>query len=112
MLFYLFLDFIFGFSVRSSLKKCKKYEKYKEYDFLTPILTQVKEKFGTLRFYYQGGDEYVHGLVSMAESMTEVTCEECGDPGQSRGDGWIHVYCNTCEAEHEMNKLRREGFEE
>ena len=76
------------------------------------VAEQVKEKFGTLRFYYQGGDDYVHGLVSMAESMTEVTCEECGDPGQSRGDGWIHVYCNTCEAEHEMNKLRREGFEE
>ena len=39
-------------------------------------LDQVKEKFGTLRFYYSGGDDYISGLVSMAESMTGVTCEE------------------------------------
>ena len=59
MLFYLFLDFIFGFSVRASLKKCKKYEKYKEYDFLTPIFSQVKEKFGenSVHLYIKNSNE-------------------------------------------------------
>ena len=64
-------------------------------------LDQVKEKFGTLRFYYSGGDDYISGLVSMAESMTGVTCEECGNPGKSRGGGWIHTYCEPCEEQRE-----------
>ena len=56
---------------------------------------QVKEKFGTLRFYYSGGDDYISGLVSMAESMSGVTCEECGAPGKRVGGGWITTLCKT-----------------
>ena len=75
-------------------------------------IEQVKEKFGSLRFYYQGGDEYIMGLVSMAESMTGITCEECGNPGETRHDGWVHVSCDACEAKREEAKLLREGFEQ
>ena len=57
-------------------------------------LDQVKEKFGTLRFYYTGGDEYISGMVTMAEAMSGVTCEECGDPGERRGGGWIYTACD------------------
>jgi hypothetical protein len=56
---------------------------------------QVKEKFGTLRFYYTGGDDYIDGLVSMAESMSGVTCETCGNPGKSTGGGWIKTVCEA-----------------
>ena len=56
-------------------------------------LDQVKEKFGTLRFYYSGGDDRIRGMVSMAESMSSVTCEECGKPGTSTGGGWIKTVC-------------------
>ena len=56
-------------------------------------LDQVKEKFGGLRFYYTGGDEHIRGLVSMAESMSEVTCEVCGSPGKRDGNGWISTRC-------------------
>jgi hypothetical protein len=54
---------------------------------------QVKEKFGTLRFYYTGGDDYISGLVAMAESMSGVTCETCGNPGRRVGGGWITTLC-------------------
>jgi len=54
---------------------------------------QVKEKFGTLRFYYTGGDDYIRGMVTMAESMSGVICEECGKPGTSTGGGWIKTVC-------------------
>jgi hypothetical protein len=57
------------------------------------VVDQVKEKFGTLRFYYQGGDDYISGLVSMAESMSGVTCEVCGKPGKSTRGGWIQTLC-------------------
>ena len=56
-------------------------------------LDQVKEKFGRLRFYYTGGDDYVRGLVSMAESMSGITCEECGKPGTQTSGGWIKTVC-------------------
>jgi hypothetical protein len=56
-------------------------------------LDQVKEKFGTLRFYYSGGDDYIRGLVSMAESMSAITCETCGNPGKQRSGGWIKTLC-------------------
>lgn len=74
---------------------------------LIPQVTvdQVKEKFGTLRFYYTGGDTYIDGLVSMAESMSGVTCEECGNIGEQRGGGWVHTYCNPCE---DKRKIARE----
>ncbi len=57
------------------------------------VAVQIKEKFGTLRFYYDGGDEYVSGLVSMAESMSACMCEECGAPGETGGTGWIRTLC-------------------
>ena len=56
-------------------------------------LDQVKEKFGTLRFYYTGGDDYIRGLASMAESISAVTCEECGAPGSTSGPGWVRTLC-------------------
>lgn len=57
------------------------------------VATQVKEKFGTLRFYYDGGDDVIDGMVQLAESMSGVTCEECGKPGKSRSGGWIRTLC-------------------
>ena len=58
-------------------------------------LDQVKEKFGTLRFYYTGGDDVISGMVRMAESMSAVTCEQCGNPGTIGGQGWITTLCET-----------------
>lgn len=71
------------------------------------VADQVKEKFGTLRFYYTGGDDYISGLVSMAESMSGVTCEECGAPGESGGSGWITTLCETHRAEREQKRAER-----
>ena len=68
-----------------------------EKDCLQVVADQVKEKFGTLRFYYTGGDETIEGMVSMAEGLTKKTCEDCGCPGSSRGGGWIRTLCDTCD---------------
>jgi hypothetical protein len=59
------------------------------------VAIQVKEKFGTLRFYYNGGDDFIDGLERMAESMSAVTCEECGNPGTRTTGGWIRTLCET-----------------
>jgi hypothetical protein len=57
---------------------------------------QVKEKWGGLRFYVNGTDDYVRGLIDMAESMSYRTCERCGNPGQKRTGGWVRTLCDGC----------------
>lgn len=68
-----------------------------ERDAMQVVADQVKEKYGTLRFYYHGGDEVVEGMVMMAESLTHRTCESCGCPGKERGGGWIKTLCDKCD---------------
>ena len=58
------------------------------------VVEQVKEKFGSLRFYYRGGDDAIDGMVRMAESMSVVTCEVCGNAGKIRRNGWLRSLCD------------------
>ncbi len=57
--------------------------------------SQIKQKFGTLRFYWYGdlpdlGDE----IISAAEHISAHICEMCGAPGQIRKDGgWWSARC-------------------
>lgn len=79
------------------------------------IVQQVKEKFGTLRFYYNGGDEFIHGAVWLAESMTGHLCEECGGLGKPRDGGWVRTLCDVHHAEHEARAreyAKKNGLEE
>ena len=57
---------------------------------------QIKEKFGGLRIYYSGGDDYVRGLVDLAETMSYTICENCGNKGQPNKNGWIMTLCSGC----------------
>lgn len=57
------------------------------------VAMQVKEKFGTLNFYYSGGDDTIFGMVRMAESISGVICETCGKPGTRTRGGWIKTAC-------------------
>jgi hypothetical protein len=59
---------------------------------------QVKEKFGTLRFYIGGPDdrdERVQAIVRRAERRSAVECEECGAFAKRRGSGWIRTLCDA-----------------
>ena len=58
--------------------------------------SQVKEKWGILRIYYSGGDEFVMGVIAMAEAVSSVTCERCGAPGKPNDGGWISTLCGGC----------------
>ena len=87
----------------------KGYEQYKEVPQV--VAMQVKEKFGGLRFYYEGGDERIFGMVQMAESWAYHTCEECGAPGTLGGKGWIRTLCPTHRAEADARYKERFGEE-
>ena len=69
---------------------------------------QIKEKFGTLRYYYgfpDGGDSEVDPLVydimsdiaSNAENRSAYYCELCGGHGRTRDrNHWYKTLCKEC----------------
>ena len=57
---------------------------------------QIKEKYGGLRMYFSGGDDYINGLVSMAEAMSYKICEVCGNKGECNKSGWFTTLCEGC----------------
>lgn len=69
------------------------------------VIFQVKEKFGTLRFYFHASDGAAPGsgeamrlLVDAAEDWSAHTCERCGaDGAKARHTGWIKTLCDGCE---------------
>lgn len=80
-----------------------------------PLIAQVKEKFGTLRVYLDGGSNTPRGIAEMAEKMSEVTCEACGNKGKLYTMGWHKTVCYehaieryTKDAVDEYNKHREE----
>lgn len=56
---------------------------------------QVKEKFGTLRFYCPENDA-IYRYVCLAERLSAVTCEDYGKPGIAIDSGWIRTQCEEC----------------
>ena len=113
MLIYLLLDFIFGFSVRFSLKNCQRYEKFSSYDFLTDIFEQVKSKFmqPRVRLYIKNSQEINAFAVASFGSKAIVLTH-----------GMIKHYLNNCDNHkdfiyairsiiaHEMSHLVNKDF--
>ena len=65
----------------------------------TAIATQVKEKFGTLRFYVSAAEDEVFDLIDKAEDASGKICEECGAPGKTEGKMWLKTICKKCKKE-------------
>ena len=70
--------------------------------------TQVKEKFGDLRFYIDGGDDYVYGLIAFASYISGQTCEDCGSNKNvtKTNNGWIRSLCSKCHKKTQSKKHR------
>ncbi len=62
-----------------------------------PKAVQVKEKFGTLRFYMDKSTEEMHKFILKGEEVSGHICEECGEPGTTKKAGtWMFTRCNYC----------------
>lgn len=113
MLCYLVLDFFFGFSMRASLRNCVRYEKIKDYDFLTDLFDQVKNKFGerSTRLYIKNSDEInAYAISSMGGKAIVLTrglidhyLVECHDPK-------MFLYALRSVIGHEMSHLVNKDF--
>ena len=67
-------------------------------------IQQIKEKFGTLRFYFsiiestsKNDNDTADFLVDLACILSSKTCEICGEIGTSDSTkGWTSIVCETC----------------
>ena len=68
-------------------------------------VTQVKEKYGTLRFYVSSAPEWYFDLIDYYEEKSGIICEQCGELGKMREDrGWVLTLCDDCD---KINKERK-----
>ena len=71
-------------------------------------VVQVKEKFGTLRFYTEGyHDDTIYSLICEMEDLSAEKCELTGEEGtlHSKG-GWLRTLCDAKAAEHGFTKIK------
>jgi hypothetical protein len=68
-------------------------------------ISQIKEKFGTLRFYVGSAPEHVYEAIDVAERKSAETCENCGARGERIDDGWIRTLCAQCAGERQTKRL-------
>ena len=70
---------------------------------LVPTVSQVKEKFGTLRFYINAGTDEHYNYIRFAENLSARICETCGAPGKRRGKHWIYTACDEHTEKGDLN---------
>jgi len=61
-------------------------------------VTQVKEKFGTLRVYMNYEPDEIFDLIQEYQKKSEATCEVCGKLGELRElkYRWLKTLCEKC----------------
>lgn len=58
---------------------------------------QVKDKFGSLRFYYTPHDRHIQMVVDAAENASKKLCFGCGERGtQKQCNGVLVTACDSC----------------
>ncbi len=73
-------------------------------------IIQIKEKYGTLR-WYDGGypiGSKVQDIISKYEDLSMCYCYRCGKPTKYRTEGWIEYFCEDCKDEYVKKKFYRE----
>jgi len=64
---------------------------------LLPDIKQVKEKFGSLRFYAGTFTPAQKHYIDFAEAMSASICDGCGKLGEvSSRKGWLNCKCQEC----------------
>jgi len=66
-------------------------------------ILQIKEKFGGLRVYYDGGSSSVSAAVDTAARKALMTCEHCGSTKSVArgGRNWVRTLCETCRPKYD-----------
>jgi hypothetical protein len=67
-----------------------------ENEIIEMFAVQVKEKYGTLRFYMSCETDEICDLIHEAEALSSHTCESCGASAKMRGTRLFEVKCDAC----------------
>lgn len=59
-------------------------------------ITQIKEKYGGLRWYDAGCTEEGFKVIHKYSRLSQITCIKCGKPATKISGGWISPYCDEC----------------
>lgn len=70
--------------------------------------SQVKEKFGGLRFYMASSTAEMGKAIDEAEEACSKVCESCGAPGSLHQTGWARTNCVACNAAYVNARMSRE----
>jgi hypothetical protein len=67
--------------------------------------SQIKEKFGSLRIYTNGHNDYQDGMITLAERLSETICMQCGsNKDVKQTNGWIVTLCPDCMKKYKESK--------
>lgn len=84
----------FDILLKASIEIEKKIQTYPKEERENIVALQVKEKYGTLRFYISYYTEELDEIIQRSESQSVCTCETCGKPGKLRGSFWLYTACD------------------
>jgi hypothetical protein len=60
-------------------------------------IQQIKEKFGGLRVYVDGADDFIYDKILQTEEDSKRICEFCGIGGvMSKGGHYYRTLCHDC----------------
>lgn len=71
------------------------------------MITQIKEKFGGLRFYVGGATEIIYNYIDEAERESYTICESCGQPGKVYNEDWVRTNCKECDKQYRERMANR-----
>lgn len=77
------------------------YEEMHKRFLALPKISQIKEKFGSLRFYASGVCESTQHKIQFAELLSTKVCEVCGSSAPNQvmcySVGYRKTLCNSCQ---------------
>lgn len=59
-------------------------------------IVQIKEKFGSLRWYSNWNTDEGYKIISRYTELSKRTCICCGKPATRFTTGWYSPYCDEC----------------
>lgn len=74
-------------------------EELKKYNYLDDYrIVQIKEKFGSLRWYdnYHPKGSKMSEIIVKYELISQHTCIKCGKKATKESIGWICPWCDDC----------------
>ena len=96
-----------GWRKAFGIQMCKEIRKQliKEKRLFKWRIVQLKEKWGFLHLYHNGGDK-IYDIIRKYEQISAKTCGVCGKPATKISKGWIYPYCDDCIGDKQFTEIK------